>query len=75
MSEFIDWLDDLGGDLIIEFVTAGDAMAQMLLRNKTDQYQDYTIAEFERLVAKRYQIADSEELKGGRRKIYFLRRR
>ena len=75
MSEFINWLDDLGGDLIIEFVTAEDAMAQMLLRNKVDQYQDYTIAEFERLVSARYEIADSEELKGGHRKIYFLRRR
>jgi len=75
MSEFIDWLDDLGGDLIIEFVTAEDAMAKMLLRNKVNQYQDYTIAEFERLVARRFEIADSEALKGGHRKIYFLRRR
>ena len=75
MREFIDWLSDLGGDLIIEFVTAEDAMAQMLLRNKTNQYQDYTIGEFERLVSARYAIADSEELKGGHRKIYYLRRR
>lgn len=75
MSEFIGWLDDLGGDLIIEFVTAEDAMARMLLRNKVNQYQDYTIAGFERLISARYEIADSEELKGGHRKIYFLRRR
>jgi SAM-dependent methyltransferase len=75
MREFIDWLGDLGGDLIIEFVTAEDAMARMLLRNKVNQYQDYTIEEFERLIAARYMIADSEELKGGHRKIYYLRRR
>lgn len=75
MREFIDWLGDLGGDLIIEFVSAEDAMAQMLLRNKANQYQDYTIGEFERLVSARYTIADSEELKGGHRKIYYLRRR
>lgn len=75
MREFIDWLGDLGGDLILEFVAAEDGMAQMLLRNKANQYQDYTIEEFERLVSARYQVADSEELKGGHRKIYYLRRR
>ncbi len=75
MGEFIDWLADLGGDLIIEFVTAEDAMSKMLLRNKADQYQDYTLEEFERLISVRFEIAGSEELKGGHRKIYFLRRR
>lgn len=74
MTEFIDWLADLGGDLIIEFVTAEDSMARMLLRNKVNQYQDYTMTEFERLIARKFMIANSEELKGGHRKIYFLRR-
>ena len=75
MDEFVGWLADLGGDLIIEFVTAEDAMSQMLLRNKVNQYQDYTIANFEATVAKRFDIADAQDLKGGRRRIYFLRRR
>jgi hypothetical protein len=50
-------------------------MSRMLLRNKVNQYADYTEAEFERLVSQKFYIEDSEELKGGHRKIYFLRRR
>ncbi len=75
MSEFIDWLAELGGDAVIEFVTMKDAMVQMLLRNRVNQYEDYTAEEFERLASAHYEIAASEELKGGSRKIYYLRRR
>lgn len=75
MTEFIEWLHGLGGDVIIEFVTAEDDMARMLLRNKVNQYEDYTIANFERLVSERFDVTDSEGLKGGHRKIYYLRRR
>jgi hypothetical protein len=50
-------------------------MSRMLLRNKVNQYGDYTEAEFERLVSEKFSIEASEELKGGHRKIYFLRRR
>lgn len=74
MAEFIDWLAGMGGDIIIEFVTAEDSMARMLLRNKVNQYQDYTLTEFERLITRKFAITDSEELKGGHRKIYFLSR-
>ncbi len=73
MSEFIDWLASLGGDVIIEFVSAEDDMSRMLLRNKVNQYDDYTEAEFERLASEKFDIADSEPLKGGHRKIYYLR--
>ena len=75
MDEFIGWLHDLGSELIIEFVTAQDDMARMLLRNKVNQYQDYTIANFERLLEPLFVTVESEELKGGHRKIYYLQRR
>ncbi len=75
MDEFVSWLHELGGDLIIEFVSATDDMSRMLLRNRVDQYQNYTVERFEELVAQKFTIVDSEELKGGHRKIYFLRHR
>jgi SAM-dependent methyltransferase len=75
MNEFIGWIASLGADAIIEFVGADDDMSRMLLRNKVNQYGDYTEAEFERLVSEKFSIEASEELKGGHRKIYFLRRR
>ena len=75
MDEFIAWLASLGGDLIIEFVSAQDDMSRMLLRNKVNQYQDYTKERFEELAAQHFTVADSEDLKGGHRTIYYLRRR
>jgi SAM-dependent methyltransferase len=74
MAEFIDWIASLGADAIIEFVSADDDMSRMLLRNKVNQYADYTQAQFERLVSQKFSIEDSEELKGGHRRIYYLRR-
>lgn len=74
MGEFVDWIASLGADAIIEFVSAEDDMSRMLLRNKVNQYSDYTEAEFERLVSQSFSIEASEELKGGHRKIYYLRR-
>lgn len=75
MDEFIGWLHDLGGDLVIEFVTAEDDMVRMLLRNKVNQYKDYTTENFERLVAPLFETVASQPLKGGHRRIYYLRRR
>ena len=75
MEEFVSWLHDLGGDLIIEFVSREDDMVRMLLRNKVDQYGDYTIDNFERLLADGFEIVESEPLKGGHRQIYSLRRK
>ncbi|BAQ15709.1 SAM-dependent methyltransferase [Methyloceanibacter caenitepidi] len=73
MAEFIDWIASLGADVIIEFVSPEDDMSQMLMRNKVNQYTDYTEAEFERLASRRFSIGAAEELKGGHRKIYYLR--
>jgi hypothetical protein len=75
MDEFIGWLHDLGGDVVIEFVSAEDDMSRMLLRNKINQYQDYTKENFERLASQGFVIEDSLDLKGGHRTIYFLRHR
>jgi len=53
MSEFVQWLHDLGGDLVIEFVTRRDQMVATLLRNKEDHYADYDEQVFERELAAR----------------------
>lgn len=75
LAEVIDWLADMGGELIIEFVSLDDAMSRMLLRNKANQYGDYTRAEFERLCTRRYAIEASEDVKGGTRTLYHMKPR
>ena len=52
MAEFVQWLRDLGGDLVIEFVTRKDPMVVTLLRNKEDHYTDYDEQVFERELAR-----------------------
>ena len=71
MANFIQWLADLGTALVIEFVGREDEMVKTLLRNKDDQYDDYHVEIFERLLSEHFEIRDSRPLKGGKRSIYF----
>ncbi len=70
MAEFVQWLRDLGGDLVIEFVTRQDPMVVTLLRNKEDHYADYDEQVFERELAARFTIAKREPLGSGTRVMY-----
>ncbi len=73
MAEFVQWLRDLGGDLVIEFVTRKDPMVMTLLRNKEDRYSDYDEQVFERELASRFTIARREPLGSGTRIMYYAR--
>jgi hypothetical protein len=70
LAEFVQWLRDIGGDLIIEFVTRQDPMVAALLRNKEDHYWDYTEENFERELAARFRIARRQPLGSGHRIMY-----
>jgi hypothetical protein len=70
MSEFVQWLSDLGGDLVIEFVTREDPMVVTLLRNKEDHYADYDEAVFERELAARFRVVTRLPLGSGTRIMY-----
>ena len=73
MAEFVQWLRDLGGDLVIEFVTRADPMVVTLLRNKDDQYADYDEQVFERELAARFTVVKREPLGSGTRIMYHAR--
>ncbi|HKY22629.1 MAG TPA: class I SAM-dependent methyltransferase [Vicinamibacterales bacterium] len=70
MAEFVQWLRDLGGELVIEFVTRKDPMVVTLLRNKEDHYTDYDEDVFERELAARFRIAKRQPLGSGTRIMY-----
>jgi hypothetical protein len=70
MAEFVQWLKDLGGDLVIEFVTRKDPMVVSLLRNKDDHYSDYDEQTFERELSARFSIAKRQPLGSGTRIMY-----
>lgn len=47
LPEVVDWLASLNAEIILEFPSKKDPMVQHLLRNKRDQYSDYSLSALE----------------------------
>ena len=62
LEEVIAWLSEVTGELVIEFVDRSDAMVEKLLRNRVDQYPEYSREGFERILAGKFRIVRSEVL-------------
>lgn len=71
LADFIRWLAGLGTAVVIEFVGRDDEMVQALLANRKDQYTDYHPAIFREVLAAHFDIKAEQDLKGGKRRIYF----
>ena len=71
LYEFIEQLALQGKSLIIEFVTRDDEMVKTLLRNKVDQYSDYSLEHFERCLGQFFEIKRREPLPSGKRVLYY----
>lgn len=71
LAEVISWLAGLGAHLVVEFVSKEDGQVQRLLRNKDDQYDDYTLENFENLLKDRFQIVERKGLSSGTRTLFF----
>lgn len=69
---FLAWLRKLNADIIIEFVKRSDEMVIKLLTNKKEQYADYNIENFTRECMELFEISGRQELKGGKREIFYL---
>lgn len=67
MSEVIDWLASFGGELVLEFPSKRDPMVQSLLKNKRDQYDDYSLEQLEIELQKFFDIPLRESLPSGER--------
>jgi hypothetical protein len=71
LADLVDWFGDVGGALVVEFVTPEDAMVQRLLAPKREGlHADYRRDVFERALAERFAIARTAELCEGRRILY-----
>jgi len=75
VGDFVDWLAGLGTELVIEFVTKDDPMVKKLLRNKEDQYHDYTLDFFESRLSRVFDVQRRQVLGCGTRVLYFARSR
>lgn len=72
LEEFVGWLRDRNADVVLEYVGLEDDMVKIMLRNRVNQYEDLSAGTFEQIVSERFTIADTQPLKGGHRKLYFL---
>ena len=70
VSEVVEWLSEIGGTLVIEFVTKQDPMVKTLLQNKDDQYDDYEKDYFEACLESKYQVKEVLALCSGTRFLY-----
>lgn len=70
LAEVVDWLASLGGELILEFPSKNDAMVRSLLRNKVDQYDDYSIENLESELQKAFEIRQRQPLPSGERTLF-----
>jgi SAM-dependent methyltransferase len=72
VKEFVSWLAEIGGALVIEFPTAEDPMVQKLLAAKRQGlHPDYQREFFECCLGEAYDIRRSEQLGSGTRTLYF----
>ena len=70
MHEFLEWLASMGTDLVIEFVSKEDPMVKILLKNKEDQYAEYTLENFETNLKRLFRLIQYEPLKSGTRVLF-----
>jgi hypothetical protein len=68
------FLADAGNWAVVEFVPKEDEQVQRLMRSRTDVFDDYTRAGFERAFAERFVLEDRRALPGSTRVLYLYRR-
>jgi hypothetical protein len=76
VADFVAWLAERGGDVIVEFVDRDDAQAASLLARKAPgSNPDYERAHFERCLAERFDVARQTDIPPGGRTLYHARPR
>ncbi|MBS0202060.1 MAG: class I SAM-dependent methyltransferase [Planctomycetes bacterium] len=73
LPEVVDWLASLNAEVVLEFPSKLDPMVQGLLRNKRDQYEDYSLPFLEATLLKAgFQIRERTDLPSGERTLLYL---
>jgi SAM-dependent methyltransferase len=71
VPEFLGWLAELGGSVVIEFPTRDDPrVARLLARKRPGAHPDYDREPFERALGERFRVERAEVLASGTRVLY-----
>jgi SAM-dependent methyltransferase len=74
LDEFVGWLAGISNQLIIEYVSRQDDKVETLLRNKEDNYADYSKESLEQSLNRHFTIRRQLELESGNRFMYWCQR-
>ncbi len=73
--EFIaNWLAAMGNYLLIEFVPKTDEKVKLLLQNRKDIFNEYTVENFQLVFSKTFQIILQEKITGTQRILYLMKK-
>ena len=75
LDDFVAWLAQFGGEVILEFVGPEDPMVERLLRNRQDQEFEYSSAAVSAAVERHFGAVTHETLASGTRTLYHCRPR
>jgi SAM-dependent methyltransferase len=70
LDDFVEWLRELGAELVIEFVGREDPMVRRLLRDKEDAFADYDAGHFEHVLEGAFEVRTREVLPSGNRILF-----
>ncbi len=73
LDDFVAWLAQFGGEVILEFVGPEDPMVERLLRNRRDQEFEYSSAAVSAAVERHFGAVTHETLASGTRTLYHCR--
>ena len=69
-----NWLQPMGAYLIIEFVPKADEKVKLLLQNRKDIFDDYSIENFKTIFAAKYQILKEAKIDHTNRSLFLMKR-
>ena len=70
LDDFVAWLAQLGGEVVLEFVGPEDPMVERLLRNRQDQEFDYSAEAVGAALERHFAAVTHETLASGTRTLY-----
>lgn len=71
----VNFFNELGKWLLIEYIPKSDIQAQKLLQNRKDIFDQYTQEDFERFFEERYSIHKKEKINDSQRYLYLMGKR
>ncbi len=68
------WLKPMGEMLIIEFVPRSDEKVKLLLQNREDIFENYSLKNFKSIFTENYTILKEEQIAGTERVLFLMKR-